>query len=150
MKKLGTFTAITALCLQTSMAQAGGLAPTVDEPITILPEPQGTAAGIIVPLLVLALLGAASSAGGTNDDGDGGGDVFEESDIHLKENIVSVGTTAHGLTLYHFNYIGDDVRYEGVMAQDVATIMPEAVKTMDNGFLGVNYGMLGIEMSIVD
>jgi hypothetical protein len=49
------------------------------------------------------------------------------SDSRLKTDIRQVGTTAHDLPLYTFRYIGDDGHYEGVMAQDVLKVMPEAV-----------------------
>ena len=36
--------------------------------------------------------------------------------------------------------------FEGVMAQDVLKVMPEAVSIGADGFYRVNYTMLGIEM----
>lgn len=69
------------------------------------------------------------------------------SDRRLKENIVKIGTTKHGLNLYHFNYIRDPhTRYEGVMADEVKDVMPEAVRTGNDGFMSVDYGMLGLKM----
>lgn len=68
------------------------------------------------------------------------------SDRRLKENIERVGTTAHDLGLYDFNYIGDKTRFRGVMADEVERVMPEAVVYDDLGFAAVNYGMLGIKM----
>ena len=73
------------------------------------------------------------------------GDSTQASDIRLKEDIVHVGTTAHGLPLYHFRYIGQPAIYEGVMAQDVLGVMPEAVETAEDGTMRVKYGMLGVE-----
>lgn len=62
--------AITALCLSTTFASAGGLAPTVNDQVIILPEPaKSSAANVIVPLLVLGFIAAASGAGGTNSTG---------------------------------------------------------------------------------
>jgi len=69
------------------------------------------------------------------------------SDIRIKENIVQIGEQ-NGYPLYEFNYIGDDVRYSGVMAQDVEKITPEAVVEI-NGIKAVNYGMIGVEMKRV-
>lgn len=66
--KITTFTAISTLCLSSTFAQAGGLAPTVEDTVVIVQEPQGSAAAVIVPLLVLGLLAAASGASGTNSD----------------------------------------------------------------------------------
>lgn len=69
------------------------------------------------------------------------------SDRRLKENIEPVGKDARtGLNLYEFNYIGDDTRLRGVMADEVEPIMPQAVAYDDMGYASVNYGMLGLEM----
>ena len=72
------------------------------------------------------------------------------SDIRLKTDIQQVGTTAHNLPLYTFRYIGNDDRYEGVMAQDVLNVMPRAVSVGEDGYYRVNYDMLGIEMRRLD
>jgi hypothetical protein len=69
------------------------------------------------------------------------------SDARLKTNITPIGHAANGLPLYEFSYIGDTRRYRGVMAQDVILHTPEAVVTLPNGYLGVNYGMLGLKMT---
>ena len=49
------------------------------------------------------------------------------SDLRLKTDIREIGTTAHRLPLYTFRYIDAPGLYEGVMAQDVLGVMPEAV-----------------------
>lgn len=66
------------------------------------------------------------------------------SDINLKENIEYV-REEHGHKIYRFNYKDRDGLYEGVMAQEIQESMPEAVKEI-NGYLAVDYGMLGLEM----
>jgi hypothetical protein len=71
------------------------------------------------------------------------------SDRRMKENIVHVGETAQSLGLYEFNYIGEPARFRGVMADEVALVMPEAVVYDDMGFASVNYPMLGIQMEEV-
>ena len=76
-----------------------------------------------------------------------GSDAAAISDIRLKTNIEKVGIAANGLPLYTFKYIGSDVMYRGVMAQDVLEVFPEAVITMPNGFLAVHYDMLGLSMT---
>ena len=68
------------------------------------------------------------------------------SDMRLKKDIIRVGTTRHQLPLYDFSYIDQPGRFEGVMAQDVLKVMPEAVTIDADGFYRVNYTMLGIEM----
>jgi len=75
------------------------------------------------------------------------------SDERIKENIVEVGVDQRtALTLYEFNYkegFGDsNVRYRGVMAQEVELSYPDAVGEY-NGYKTVHYAMLGIEMKEV-
>jgi Chaperone of endosialidase len=69
------------------------------------------------------------------------------SDINLKENIKRIGTHDLGIGIYSYNYKdGYDLPKNmqiGVMAQEVETVMPEAVSIMPNGFKAVNYSMLG-------
>jgi hypothetical protein len=72
--------------------------------------------------------------------GSGGLNLFG-SDIRIKENIVPDGTTYNGHNVYHFNYINDDVRRRGVMAQEVEQTRPDAVVEID-GIKHVNYGVL--------
>lgn len=70
------------------------------------------------------------------------------SDRRLKENIVRVGVDERtGLSLYEFNYKDHpEMRFRGVLADEVLEYMPEAVATDPNGFMAVNYSKLGIEM----
>tara|TARA_B100001250_G_scaffold214764_1_gene184281 strand:+ start:1 stop:1182 length:1182 start_codon:yes stop_codon:yes gene_type:complete len=68
------------------------------------------------------------------------------SDIRLKENIVKVGRSPSGLNIYEWNYIWGSPRYSGVMAQEIINIIPEAVVTMPNGYLGVNYAKIDVDM----
>lgn len=74
-----------------------------------------------------------------------------KSDRRLKENIVLVGVDERtGLNLYEFTYKGGtDVKYLGVMADEVKVKYPEAVFTMPDGYDGVNYSTLGIEFKQV-
>ena len=66
------------------------------------------------------------------------------SDLRLKTDIHRVGTTAHDLPLYTFRYLGEPALYEGVMAQDVLGVMPEAVSVAEDGYYRVDYELLGI------
>jgi hypothetical protein len=68
------------------------------------------------------------------------------SDLRLKENVIRIGTTRHGLPFYTFSYVGKPERYAGVIAQDVLSIMPEAVSIADDGFYRVDYQRLQIRM----
>jgi len=69
------------------------------------------------------------------------GPFMGPSDIRIKENIVRDGTTHNGHNVYHFNFIGDDVRRRGVMAQEVEQTRPDAVVEI-NGIKHVDYGAL--------
>jgi len=70
----------------------------------------------------------------------------QPSDVRLKADIESVGATAHGLPLYHFRYLDGPERYEGVMAQDVLKVAPDAVIVGEDGYYRVDYTKLGIAM----
>lgn len=71
------------------------------------------------------------------------------SDIRIKCNI-ELDSIKNGFNLYKFNYIWDlKTTYLGVIAQEVQTIMPEAVKEL-NGYLTVDYKMLGLECLVIE
>lgn len=63
------------------------------------------------------------------------------SDRRLKRNVRKVGQHRLGIGLYAYTING--TRQVGVMAQDVQAIMPEAVLVRPDGYLMVNYGMIG-------
>jgi len=69
--------------------------------------------------------------------------MFAPSDRALKENIDPVGQE-NGFNLYEFNYKGDDIKYIGVMADEVEQVVPEAVIEID-GYKAVNYAMIDVE-----
>ena len=122
-------------------AQAGGLAAPVTPVDVIIQDTATSSHDWVVPVMLLAALIAVVS--------NSSGGALAASDARVKTGITKVGTTAHGLPLYHFSYIGQTTVYEGVMAQDVARVMPEAVVTLDQGIMAVNYDMLGLEMRLV-
>ena len=66
------------------------------------------------------------------------------SDRRLKENIQKIGESISGLGIYKFNYIGKAKQYIGAMADEVIKVVPEAVSTMSNGYLGVNYNLIDV------
>ena len=79
-----------------------------------------------------------------------GSSAMMMSDVRLKENIKAIGVMDNGLTLYSFEYkdevkshplAGDGV-HVGVMAQEVEQVFPYAVKTLDDGYKVVDYGLL--------
>jgi hypothetical protein len=81
-------------------------------------------------------LSAAGSAGGF-------GALF--SDRRLKVDVERIGTTPRlGLPVYSFAYVWDRAkRVVGVMADEVAHVLPEAVLVHSSGYRMVDYGQIG-------
>jgi hypothetical protein len=79
-----------------------------------------------------------------------GGAALMASDVRMKENIEIIGVADNGLTVYKYEYkpefkdhelAGSGVHY-GYMAQEVEQVYPYAVKTLDDGYKVVDYGLL--------
>jgi hypothetical protein len=68
------------------------------------------------------------------------------SDVRLKENIKQIDTLSNGIHVYEWDWnniakvmgVGDHPTV-GVIAQEIASVVPEAVLTHSNGYLMVNY-----------
>jgi Chaperone of endosialidase len=73
-----------------------------------------------------------------------------ESDIRLKRDIAQVGEVDNGIGLYRYRYLWSDAIYVGVMAQEVAEVMPEAVHRGADGYMRVDYARLGLRPQIWD
>ena len=72
---------------------------------------------------------------------------FLPSDIRLKENIIKTGYSKSGIPIYTFNYKNEDELWSGTMAQDLINIgRSDAVTIMDNGYYGVHYDMIDVNM----
>ena len=91
-----------------------------------------------------SLTGGLMNLGGTL------GAVSLMSDIRTKENIEPIGVAQNGLTVYRYEYknefkdrelAGHGVHY-GYMAQEVEQVFPYAVRTLDDGYKVVDYGLL--------
>jgi len=73
-----------------------------------------------------------------------------QSDRRAKENIVRIGDHPLGIGLYLFDYRPEfrdqwgHGRQFGLMADEVETVVPEAVSMHANGYKVVDYAMLGI------
>jgi len=78
--------------------------------------------------------------------GGGRGGGGRRSDVTLKHDITLLGRLDNGLGFYRFSYSGNDKVYVGVMAQEVQTIMPEAVVRDRDGYLLVFYDKLGLKL----
>ena len=81
-----------------------------------------------------------------------GGPPPPPSDLRLKTDIEFLGNSANGHRLYSFRYKNDDanIRYVGVMAQDVVEVKPEAVVIRDDGYYAVHYDQLGLTLMTYD
>ena len=88
--------------------------------------------------------GGFSGGGGGGGFRGGGGGGGRRSDIALKHDIVLLGHLSSGLGYYRFSYLGSQKAYVGVMAQEVQTVMPEAVTRGSDGYLRVHYEKLGL------
>ena len=80
----------------------------------------------------------------------GSAGLMKFSDIRTKENIEIIGVANNGLTVYKYEYkpefkdhelAGHGTHY-GYMAQEVEQVYPYAVKTLDDGYKVVDYGLL--------
>jgi hypothetical protein len=78
-----------------------------------------------------------------------GGAMGMSSDRRLKQNIVRIGEHPAGFGLYLFEYKHSPrARQFGVMADEVAQVMPEAVLVGPDGYRSVRYDMLGISPAL--
>ena len=72
------------------------------------------------------------------------------SDIELKQDIVLLGRLDNGLGFYRFHYKGNDQLFVGVMAQEVQRVLPNAVVRGRDGYLQVDYGLVGVRFQAYD
>jgi hypothetical protein len=84
----------------------------------------------------------------SNDDITVQGDVTSLSDARTKENILTVENASDLVSQLRgvwYHKIDDPNRKVGVIAQEVEEVLPEVVKTDDNGMKSVDYGkMVGV------
>ena len=72
------------------------------------------------------------------------------SDERMKENIIAIGIADNGLTVYKYEYKPEFKDHQlaghgfhvGYMAQEVEQVYPYAVKTLNDGYKVVDYGLL--------
>jgi hypothetical protein len=67
--------------------------------------------------------------------------MFGISDARIKENLRPVGQLFNGLTVYAFNFPGDETTRIGLVAQEVEELLPQAVAENAEGLLMVNYDL---------
>ena len=104
-------------------------------------------------LQVYGSVGKLTQGAGSHN-GDGGNKMPAPSDRRTKENIVRAGDHPLGIGLYLFDYRPQyreqwgAGRQFGVMADEVETVMPEAICVHPDGYKMVNYAMLGMHRSV--
>jgi hypothetical protein len=94
--------------------------------------------------------GGMRAGGGGGMRGGGGRGGGRRSDIRLKHDLVLLGHLDNGLGFYRFDYNGSDKAYVGVIAQEVQTVMPQAVRRGRDGYLRVFYDKLGVTFQTYD
>lgn len=72
-----------------------------------------------------------------------GGAIFG-SDIRLKEEIVRVGTSPSGISIYEFSYRGTPNRWRGVIAQELVASHPDALVTGPRDVYFVDYNKIDV------
>lgn len=73
------------------------------------------------------------------------GDFY--SDAQLKSNIIQIGTHQLGFGIYEYDIF--DRREQGVLAQEVQTILPQAVTCGTDGYLRVRYDLIGYQRTVI-
>ncbi len=63
------------------------------------------------------------------------------SDERAKEDIIPVGKTFDGQTIYRFRYIGSPATQIGLLAGEVEKVHPEAIEYLPSGLRMVNYDL---------
>jgi hypothetical protein len=128
-----------ALALSAGTVAAGGMAPVAVEPAAVAADASASSSQDYIPLLMfLAFLALASATPAPSP-----------SDIRLKTDIRRIGTGPLGLPVYRYRYAGLPRVFEGVMAQDVAMVRPDAVTRTVAGLMAVDYARLGMELRAV-
>ena len=74
-----------------------------------------------------------------------------KSDRRLKTNIEMIGHSPSNIPIYTFNYKTDlTIKYKGVMAQDLLEMgITKPVIMGDDGFYGVDYSKIDVDMEII-
>lgn len=70
------------------------------------------------------------------------------SDERLKRDVQEVASLDSGIKLYRFRYRWSATEYVGVMAQDIAKVLPDAVSKDADGYLLTDYHRLGLQLRI--
>jgi hypothetical protein len=94
--------------------------------------------------------GGFHGGGGGGGGFHGGGGGGRRSDARLKHDIVLLDRLDNGIGFYRFAYNGGETAYVGVLAEEVQSVMPEAVRRGRDGYLRVFYDKLGLKFETYD
>jgi hypothetical protein len=136
MKTLIAALSASLILSQTAMAGNAGAAKISNRTVTVATQNESGSEALPILLTFITFFVAMSSASGGH----------YASDARLKTDIKATGRSVSGVPVYRFRYKGHEQVFEGVMAQDVMKKHPAAVKKMSNGYLAVNYDMIGAKM----
>lgn len=92
--------------------------------------------------------GSSMGQGMSGVSGMMGGGFGGYSDIRLKTDIEPIGLSPSRIPMYNFKYKGEEGLYQGVMAQELKKIKPEAVIEI-NGYYAVDYTQIDVEFKKV-
>jgi hypothetical protein len=70
------------------------------------------------------------------------------SDERLTRDVQEVASLDSGIKLYRFRYRWNATEYVGVMAQDIAKLLPDAVSKDADGYLLADYHRLGLQLRL--
>ena len=79
----------------------------------------------------------------------GTGATIAASDRRLKENIDHIGNSPSGIKVYEFNYLNNDVRYRGVIANELVDSYPNAVSENKDGYYMIDYSQIDVDFEII-
>ena len=125
------------------------------EPIKPIMQKVPKKPSILGPILggISTGLSGWSDAGGTFATTAPSGQQFGPmaSDIALKENITYIRKSPDGHRIYEWNYKGEPKsnRFQGVLAQELLNTAPHAVVQNDNGYFGVDYTKIDVNVRSV-
>jgi Protein of unknown function (DUF3300) len=94
--------------------------------------------------------GFRGGGGGGGFHGGGRGGGGRRSDARLKHDIVLLDRLDSGIGFYRFIYNGGRTAFVGVLAQEVQSIAPEAVRRARDGYWRVSYEKLGLKFETHD
>jgi hypothetical protein len=72
------------------------------------------------------------------------------SDIRVKRDITRLGRLPNDINLYRYRYVWSDAFFVGVMAHEVASVNPDAVRRGADGYDRVDYARLGLRLQTWD